>query len=102
MGKKIPGSGQETAAGQTAAREPLITYSRKDYAEYHEQMEKFFAQVGCKPQFAGEHDGVTSLLAAKKHKRRKPSTAKYTKSVFYRRKPREQRLKNFVNFVGFC
>jgi DNA-binding transcriptional LysR family regulator len=46
------------------SREPLIAYSRKDYPEYHAMLEKLFATVGRKPKIVGEHDGVTSILAA--------------------------------------
>jgi DNA-binding transcriptional LysR family regulator len=46
------------------AHEPLIAYSRKDYPEYHVMLGKLFAPVGRKPRIAGEHDSVTSLIAA--------------------------------------
>ena len=46
------------------SREPLIAYSRKDYPEYHEMLEKLFATVGRRLRIAGEHDGATSLIAA--------------------------------------
>jgi DNA-binding transcriptional LysR family regulator len=46
------------------AREPLIAYSRKDYPEYHAMLEKLFAPVGRKPRIIGEHDGVSSIVAA--------------------------------------
>lgn len=46
------------------AREPLIAYNRKDYPEYHVMLEKLFAPVGRKLHIAGEHDSVTSLIAA--------------------------------------
>jgi LysR family transcriptional regulator, benzoate and cis,cis-muconate-responsive activator of ben and cat genes len=46
------------------AREPLIAYSRKDYPEYHEMLAGLFAPVGRKPRIVGEHDGVTSIVAA--------------------------------------
>ena len=46
------------------SREPLLAYSRKEYPEYHEQLDKLFAPVGRKPDIAGEHDGITSLIAA--------------------------------------
>ena len=46
------------------AGEPLIAYSRKDYPEYHAMLEKLFASVGRRPRIAGEHDSVTSLIAA--------------------------------------
>ena len=49
--------------GQIAA-EPLIAYNRKDYPEYHVMLDKLFAPVGRKPRIAGEHDSVTSLIAA--------------------------------------
>jgi len=44
--------------------EPLIAYSRKDYPEYHAMLDKLFAPVGRKPSIAGEHDSVSSLIAA--------------------------------------
>jgi DNA-binding transcriptional LysR family regulator len=46
------------------SREPLIAYSRKDYPEYHAMLEKLFTPVGRKPKIVGEHDGVTSIVAA--------------------------------------
>jgi DNA-binding transcriptional LysR family regulator len=46
------------------SREPLIAYSHKDYPEYHKMLEKLFAPVGRRPKIAGEHDGVTSIVAA--------------------------------------
>lgn len=47
-----------------AAREPLITYSRKDYPEAHEMLDAMFAGIKSKPRIAGEHDSVSSLIAA--------------------------------------
>jgi DNA-binding transcriptional LysR family regulator len=49
---------------EQVAREPLVGYSRKDYPDYHTMLEKLFAPVGRKPHLAGEHDSVTSLIAA--------------------------------------
>jgi DNA-binding transcriptional LysR family regulator len=49
---------------EQAGREPLIAYSRKDYPEYHTMLEKLFAPVGRQPRIAGEHDSVSSLIAA--------------------------------------
>jgi DNA-binding transcriptional LysR family regulator len=46
------------------ASEPLIAYSRKDYPEYHTMLDRLFAPVGRKPQLGGEHDSVSSLIAA--------------------------------------
>jgi DNA-binding transcriptional LysR family regulator len=47
-----------------AAREPLITYSRKDYPEAHENLAAMFAALKSKPRIAEEHDSVSSLIAA--------------------------------------
>jgi len=44
--------------------ESLIAYSRKDYPEYHEMLGKLFAPVGRQPRIVGEHDGVSSIVAA--------------------------------------
>ncbi len=46
------------------SREPLVAYSRKDYPEYHEMLENLFAPFGRKPRIVGEHDGVSSIIAA--------------------------------------
>lgn len=45
-------------------REPLIAYSRNDYPDYYIMLDKLFAPVGRQPRIAGEHDSVTSLIAA--------------------------------------
>jgi DNA-binding transcriptional LysR family regulator len=47
-----------------AAREPLITYGRKDYPEYHECLRALFRQARLKPDIAEEHESVSSLIAA--------------------------------------
>ncbi len=49
---------------QQVAPEPLIGLSRKDYPEYHVDVKKLFATVGRKPNFAEEHEGGTSIIAA--------------------------------------
>ncbi|HEX3856790.1 MAG TPA: LysR substrate-binding domain-containing protein [Verrucomicrobiae bacterium] len=46
------------------AREPLIGMTRKDYPDYHNEIGKLFAAVGCKPRFVEEHEGGTGLIAA--------------------------------------
>jgi DNA-binding transcriptional LysR family regulator len=46
------------------SREPMIAYSRKEYPEYHTMLGKLFAPVGRSPRIVGEHDGITSLIAA--------------------------------------
>jgi DNA-binding transcriptional LysR family regulator len=49
---------------QQVAPEPLIGLNRKDYPEYHVDVKKLFATVGRKPNFAEEHEGGTSIIAA--------------------------------------
>jgi LysR family transcriptional regulator, benzoate and cis,cis-muconate-responsive activator of ben and cat genes len=49
---------------EQVSREPLIAYSRKDYPEYHEMLDRLFAPVGRKPRVAAEHDSGSSLIAA--------------------------------------
>jgi DNA-binding transcriptional LysR family regulator len=49
---------------QQIVDEPLIAYTRKDYPDYHENIEKIFAPVGRSPVIAEEHDGVNSIIAA--------------------------------------
>ena len=46
------------------APEPLIGLNRRDYPEYHVETKKLFAAVGLKPNFAEEHEGGTSIIAA--------------------------------------
>jgi len=46
------------------AGESLVAYSRRDYPEYHEMLDRLFAPVGRTPRIAGEHDSGTSLIAA--------------------------------------
>jgi DNA-binding transcriptional LysR family regulator len=55
---------RRTVKLEEAAREPLITYSRKDYPEAHENLVAMFAAVKSKPRIAEEHDSVSSLIAA--------------------------------------
>jgi len=47
-----------------AAQEPLVAYTRKDYPDYQDMLDRIFAPLPRKPRIAEEHDGVTSLLAA--------------------------------------
>ena len=54
----------KTVSLEQVVREPLIAYNRKDFPEYHTMLERLFAPVGGKPRLAGEHDSVTSLIAA--------------------------------------
>jgi DNA-binding transcriptional LysR family regulator len=61
---KHPLAGRRTVTLAEAAREPLITYSRKDYPEAHEMLVAMFAGIKSKPRVAEEHDSVSSLIAA--------------------------------------
>jgi DNA-binding transcriptional LysR family regulator len=61
---KHPLAKSKSISLEQISHEPLIAYSRKDYPEYHEMLEKLFASVGRKPHIVGEHDGVTGIVAA--------------------------------------
>jgi LysR family transcriptional regulator, benzoate and cis,cis-muconate-responsive activator of ben and cat genes len=61
---KNPLAKSKSVSLEQISREPLIAYSRKDYPEYHAMLEKLFAPVGRKPRIIGEHDGVSSIVAA--------------------------------------
>ena len=61
---KHPLAKSKSVSLEQISREPLIAYNRKDYPEYHEMLEKLFAPVGRKPRIVGEHDGVSSIVAA--------------------------------------
>jgi LysR family transcriptional regulator, benzoate and cis,cis-muconate-responsive activator of ben and cat genes len=52
----------KTVSIELLAKEPLIAYSRRDYPEYHDLLDKLFGKH--KPRVAEEHDGVTSIIAA--------------------------------------
>jgi DNA-binding transcriptional LysR family regulator len=49
--------------GQIAG-EPLLAFSRDEYPEHHLQLGKLFAPLGRRPRIVGEHDSVSSLMAA--------------------------------------
>lgn len=61
---KHPLAGRRTVRLAEVAREPLITYSRKDYPDAHEHLAALFAALKTKPRIAEEHDSVSSLIAA--------------------------------------
>jgi len=46
------------------ASERLIAYSRKDYPEYHEWLQRLFSASQSKPVIAEEHESATALVAA--------------------------------------
>ncbi len=45
-------------------REPIVAFSRKHYPEHHDQVAQLFAPLGVKPRLVGEHDSISSLIAA--------------------------------------
>ena len=53
-----------TATLAEAAREPIIAFSRKDYPEAHEMLDRTFAPIKAKLRIVEEHDSVSSLIAA--------------------------------------
>ena len=55
---------RRTVTLDQAAREPLVVFSRKDYPEYQEYLEAWFAPIQAKPTIAAEYDSATSLIAA--------------------------------------
>jgi DNA-binding transcriptional LysR family regulator len=61
---KHPLAGRRTITLTEVAREPLITYSRKDYPDAHEMLAAVFAGINAKPRIVEEHDSVSSLIAA--------------------------------------
>jgi DNA-binding transcriptional LysR family regulator len=46
------------------ARQPIIAYSRKDYPDAHELLNRLFASAKAKPRIVEEHDSVSGLIAA--------------------------------------
>src|SRR5437763_1215003 len=61
---KHPLAGRRTVTLAEVTREPLITYSRKDYPDAHEHLAAMFAAIKSRPRIAEEHDSVSSLIAA--------------------------------------
>lgn len=53
-----------TATLAQAVRERLVVFSRKEYPEYLEYIERLFAMVKAKPAISEEHDSSASLIAA--------------------------------------
>lgn len=54
---------RSTMSLEEAAREKLVTYTRKDYPDAHEWLLSMFRPIGKKPRVAEEHDSVSSLIA---------------------------------------
>ena len=44
--------------------EPLITYTRADYPDYHERIARWFAPFKRQPDIVEEHDSIGALLAS--------------------------------------
>jgi DNA-binding transcriptional LysR family regulator len=63
LAPKHPLAKLKTVSMEQLSREPLIAYSRKEYPEYHDMLEKLFAGTHV-PHIAEEHDGITSIIAA--------------------------------------
>jgi DNA-binding transcriptional LysR family regulator len=61
---KHPLAGRRRVTLAEAAREPLITYTRKDYPDVHENLLGLFAAIKVRTHIAQEHDSVSSLIAA--------------------------------------
>jgi DNA-binding transcriptional LysR family regulator len=61
---KHPLAARRTVTLAEVAREPLITYSRKDYPDAHENLAAMFSAIKSKPRIVEEHDSVSSLIAA--------------------------------------
>jgi len=59
---KHPLAESKTVNFEQLAREPLIAYTRLDYPEYHDLLNRLFGKR--KPRIVEEHDGVTSVIAA--------------------------------------
>jgi DNA-binding transcriptional LysR family regulator len=49
---------------EQTAREPLVIFSRKEYPEYGEYIDSFFAGIKANPRITAEHDSSASLIAA--------------------------------------
>jgi LysR family transcriptional regulator, benzoate and cis,cis-muconate-responsive activator of ben and cat genes len=64
MSPNHPLASRPTVTLAEVAGQPLITYNRKDYPEYHEYLADIFAAIKAKPRIAEEHDSVSSLIAA--------------------------------------
>ena len=54
---------RRTVSLAEVAHEPLMSYSRAEYPEAHEELAAMFAKIKSKPRIAEEHDGVASLIA---------------------------------------
>ena len=64
MALKYPLVRRRVLTLEEVVKEPIMAYSRKEYPDAHEVLKAIFAPIKGKPRIAGEHDSVTSLIAA--------------------------------------
>lgn len=64
VARKHPFATRGTVTIEELAEQPLVSYSRSDYPEAHEFLVRTFEAVKRKPRIAGEHESVSSLIAA--------------------------------------
>ena len=54
----------EKVTPEQLVAQPLLVFSRKDYPEYHEYLDRMFRGTKGHPRIIEEHDGAASLMAA--------------------------------------
>jgi DNA-binding transcriptional LysR family regulator len=64
VGPSHPLAKRRAVTLEEAAREPLVAYSRKDYPEAHEMLDRLFSTSKSKPRIVEEQDSVSGLIAA--------------------------------------
>lgn len=64
VGPKHPLAGRRSVALRELANEPLISYTRKDYPDAQDNLDRLFVGIKPRPRIAEEHDSVSSLIAA--------------------------------------
>lgn len=62
MSPEHPLARRKTIRLTEIAQHPLIAFSREEYPDYHEVLERWFGKA--RPRIAEEHDSVSSLIAA--------------------------------------
>ena len=55
---------RKSVSVKEVAAEPLVAYSRKDYPDYHEFLEKFLGAASSRARVVEECDGAMSLITA--------------------------------------
>lgn len=64
VGGTHPLAGLRTMPAQRLRHQPLLTYSRREYPEYHVYLETLFGGPKTMPPLAEEHDDGVSLITA--------------------------------------